>query len=420
MPLLALGLNHQTAPLALREQVALDDERAPGALRELRNLTGVHEAALISTCNRTELYCRVEQGFEATPKVWMHRHFGLAPGRLEGFLYQHEDTAAVRHLFRVATGLDSMVLGEPQILGQVKSAYHLARAAGSLDAAMERMFQQSFSVAKRARTETRIGASPVSVASAAVRLAQQIFSDFATAGVLLIGAGDTIELCARHLSDAGAKRIVVANRTLANARHLAERFHAQAISLEDIESALADADIVIASTAAREPIITRAMAARALRARRHRPQFMLDLAVPRDIAADVASLEDIYLSTVDDVGRSIEESMRSRREAAHEAEEMVTLAATHFMDWLRAYDGHGPIQRIRQDAEQQRNEVLERARHMLTQGRDPAEALEYLANTLTNKLLHTPSSNLRSAALRGDADLLRAADQLYAREDRSK
>ena len=420
MTLLALGLNHQSAPIALREQIALAPERTADALRELRAEPGVREAAVISTCNRTELYCRVATGAESAPSVWLHRHFQLAPGRLEGFLYQHEGEAAVRHLFRVATGLDSMVLGEPQILGQVKTAYHLARDAGSLDSAMERLFQQSFSVAKRARTETRIGASPVSVAFAAVRLAQQIFADFADTGVLLIGAGDTIELCTRHLHEAGARRIVVANRTLANARGLAERFHGQAIALSDLPDALVQADIVIASTAARDPVISKAMAAKALKARRHRPQFMLDLAVPRDIAADVAELEDVYLYTVDDIGRSIDEALRSRREAALEAEEIVALAAEHFMAWLRAVDGHGPIQKLRAEAERSRDELLERARQMLQNGRDPTEALGFLANTLTNKLLHAPSSNLRAAALRGDSDLLRAAEQLFSADERRR
>jgi len=420
MTLLALGLNHQSAPIALREQIALAPERTADALRELRAEPGVREAAVISTCNRTELYCRVATGAESAPSVWLHRHFQLAPGRLEGFLYQHEGEAAVRHLFRVATGLDSMVLGEPQILGQVKTAYHLARDAGSLDSAMERLFQQSFSVAKRARTETRIGASPVSVAFAAVRLAQQIFADFADTGVLLIGAGDTIELCTRHLHEAGARRIVVANRTLANARGLAERFHGQAIALSDLPDALVQADIVIASTAARDPVISKAMAAKALKARRHRPQFMLDLAVPRDIAADVAELEDVYLYTVDDIGRSIDEALRSRREAALEAEEIVALAAEHFMAWLRAVDGQGPIQKLRAEAERSRDELLERARQMLQNGRDPTEALGFLANTLTNKLLHAPSSNLRAAALRGDSDLLRAAEQLFSADERRR
>ena len=420
MTLLALGLNHQSAPLALREQVALSPELATAALRELRHEPGVREAAIISTCNRTEVYCRVAVGAEAAPVDWLHRHFALAAGRLDGFLYQHEGEAAVRHLFRVATGLDSMVLGEPQILGQVKTAYHCAREAGSLDSAMERLFQQSFSVAKRARTETRIGASPVSVAFAAVRLAQQIFSDFANAGVLLIGAGDTIELCARHLAEAGARRIVVANRTLANARGLAERFHGQAVALSDLPDALVQADIVIASTAAREPVIGKTMAAAALKARRHRPQFMLDLAVPRDIAADVADLEDIYLYTVDDIGRSIDEAMRSRREAAAEAEEIVALAAEHFMGWLRALDDQGPIQKLRSDAERNRDDVLARARQMLQSGRDPGAALDFLAHTLTNRLLHAPSSNLRAAALRGDAELLRAAEQLFASEERRR
>jgi glutamyl-tRNA reductase len=414
MPIVALGLNHQTAPLALREQVAFAQESTSAALKELLAVAGVREAAILSTCNRTELYCNVDEGQEKAPADWLHRHFGLASARLESYLYQRNEAEAARHMFRVATGLDSMVLGEPQILGQIKSAYQLAMQARSLDTPLNRLFQNAFAVAKRARTETRIGSSPVSVAFAAVRLANQIFADLRKATVLLIGAGDTIELTARHLQEAGVHRLLVANRTFANAQSLAEAYAAKALALSDIPLHLADADIVITSTASREPILHLGDVKAALKARKHRPMFMLDLAVPRDIAEDVGKLEDVYLYTIDDIGKVIDESMRSRQEAALEAEAIIDLQVAHFMAWRQSLDHQGPLLTLRSNSEAHRDQVLERARQMLRNGQDPDAALQYLAHTLTNKLLHAPSSQLRDAALRGDAELLRAAAKLFA------
>jgi glutamyl-tRNA reductase len=413
MALIALGLNHQTAPLALRERVAFPAEATPPALAELLAEPGVREAAILSTCNRTELYCTVEPGAEAVPSGWLHRHHALTGARLDEFLYRHHDADAVRHLFRVATGLESMVLGEPQILGQVKDAYALAREARALRAPLERLFQNTFAVAKRVRSDTRIGANTVSVAFTAVRLAERVFADLREACVLLIGAGETIELAARHLTDARARRLIVANRTLDNAQALATRFGGYAIALADLGRHLAEADIVIASTASREPVLRREQVAAAIAARRRRPMFLVDIAVPRDIEPSVAELEDVYLYTIDDLQQVIDDNLRSRREAALEAEAMIELSVEHFMGWWRAFDVHNPLVDLRRVAEANRDETLAKAQALLARGKSPHEALAFLANTLTNKLLHAPSANLRAAALRGDEELLHAAQRLF-------
>jgi glutamyl-tRNA reductase len=413
MTLLALGLNHQTAPIALRERIAIAPDSAPGALADLLAQPGLQEAVLLSTCNRTEIYCQVENGAEQVPAHWLARHHGLAPAQLDTYLYAHPQRDAVRHLFRVATGLDSMVLGEPQILGQVKEAYHLARSVGALRAPLERLFQQSFAVAKRVRTDTRIGAHPVSVAFAAVRLAQNVFAALDQATVLLIGAGDTIELAARHLADQQARRLLVANRTLEHAQALASRVGGYALALDELDRHLAEADIVISATASREPILRRDALAAALKRRRRRPMLLLDLAVPRDIEASAADLEDVYLYTVDDLEQVIEDNRRSRREAADQAEAIIDLQVEHFLAWWQAADRQDTLRELRRAGEAERDTVLARAREMLSQGRDPLLALDFLAHTLTNKLLHAPSANLRSAALRGDRDLLQAAARLF-------
>jgi len=413
MPLLALGLNHQTAPLPVREKVAFAPEAMPAALSDLAGQAGVNEALILSTCNRTELYVDVESGFDTVPRDWLLGHHGLDARRLDEFLYRHADNAAVRHLFRVATGLDSMVLGEPQILGQVKDAYQLARDAGTLRAPMERLLQQTFAVAKRVRTETRIGANPVSVAFTAVRLAERLFADLGEACVLLIGAGETMELAARHLAQSRVRRLIVANRTLENAQVLAGRFSGYAIALADLPRHLAEADIVISSTAAREPVLTHTMVADAIQARRRRPMFLVDLAVPRDIEAEVSALEDVYLYTIDDLRQTVDANLRSRREAASEADALIDLQVTHYLAWRRALDGGNPLPQLRHAAENQRDAVLARARALLANGRTPEQALDYLAHTLTNKLLHAPSANLREAAQRGDTELLRAAERLF-------
>ncbi|HET6804021.1 MAG TPA: glutamyl-tRNA reductase [Frateuria sp.] len=417
MPLIALGLNHLTAPVSLREQVAFDADAAGEALRELRAEPGVEEALILSTCNRTELYVGVAAGAEQAPQAWLNRHHRLTPGKLDEFLYRHDEDAAVRHMFRVATGLDSMVLGEPQILGQVKDAYQLAREARALGAPLDRLLQHTFAVAKRVRTDTRIGAHTVSVAFTAVRLAEQVFTDLKQACVLLIGAGDTIELAARHLVDKQVSRLIVANRTLENAQELAGRYGGYAIALADLPQHLAEADIVISSTAARQPVVTRPMVERAVAARKRKPMFMVDIAVPRDIDPQIASLEDVYLYAIDDLQQVIDENRRSREAAAREAETIIDLQVDRYMAWRRALTLRNPAIDLRQHAERYRDEVLLKAQAMLARGKSPDEALAFLANTLTNKLLHHPSARLREAALNGDLDLLHAAGRLYGESD---
>jgi glutamyl-tRNA reductase len=417
MPLIALGLNYQTTPLALREKVALDAGQLPAALQSLRALTGIEEAALLSTCNRTEIYAQVAAGTEPTVARWLGEHHGLAGGSLDSYLYQHNDGEAVRHLFRVATGLDSLILGEPQILGQVKEAWQAARDAGSLRNPLDRLFQQTFAVAKRVRTDTRIGAHPVSVAFAAVRLARQMFSELDRATVLLIGAGDTIELAARHLADANVKRLLVANRTLEHAQTLASRHGGYALPLSELERHLPEADIVISATASREPVLLRDTVQDALRARKHRPMFLLDLAVPRDIASDVAELKDAYLYTIDDLEQVIEENRASRREAAQQAEAIIDLQVQHYMAWWQAQGRQDALKKLRAHGESTRNELLTQAREQLAAGQDANEVLDLLAHQLTNKLLHAPTIALRQAALTGDADLLRAAERLFDNDD---
>ena len=416
MALIALGLNHLCAPVALRERAAFAPDSTAEAVAELIAQPGVREAAILSTCNRTELYCNVESGAETSPLKWLHQHRQLHGANIEEFIYRHHDADAVRHLFRVATGLESMILGEPQILGQVKDAYSFAREARALEAPLERLFQNTFSVAKRVRSDTRIGASTVSIAFTAVRLAERVFTDLAEACVLLIGAGETIELTARHLIEAKVRRLIVANRTLDNAQALAGRFGGFAIPLADLHKHLAEADIVISSTASREPVLTRPMVASAIAARRRRPMFLVDIAVPRDIDPEVGKLDDVFLYTIDDLREVIDENLRSRQQAAREAEAMIELSVEHFMDWWRALDLRNPVSGVRRDAENSRDEILGKARLLLARGRSPEEALEFLAHALTNKLLHAPSANLRAAALRGDSELLLAAEKLFDTE----
>lgn len=413
MTLFVFGISHQSAPLAVRERVAMARERVADAIAGLRRQPGVQEALILSTCNRTEIYFTGEIDCDAAVREWLHADRNLDGVRLQEYFYQFSDLQAARHLFRVATGLDSMVLGEPQILGQVKQAYHLAKSAGGLADRLERLCQNAFAVAKHVRTHTRIGASPVSVAFAAVRLAQQIFADLRNASALLIGAGDTIELAAKHLKQAGLEHLVIANRTLANAQALAERFEGLAIPLSDLHRQLPAADIVIASTASPQTIIDRAMVQQALRERRHKPMLIVDLAVPRDVDAAVAGLNDVFLYTVDDLGDVIAEGLQSRREAAREADAIIDLHAEHYLAWCRARRHQGVLQQLRADAQDHQRALLHRAKQMLASGKPAEEVLEFLAHALANRLLHRPSAQLRAAAMRNDLDLLRAAEQLF-------
>ncbi|MET1022953.1 MAG: glutamyl-tRNA reductase [Pseudoxanthomonas sp.] len=407
MTLWVLGLNHQTAPVNLRERVAFAGDALPEALGALRALPQVSEAALLSTCNRTELYAVAD---DATPLVqWLATH---GEG-LDTYLYRHRDAEAVRHLFRVATGLDSMVLGEPQILGQVKDAWALAREHQALGSGLDRLFQQAFAVAKRARTDTRVGANPISVASTAVRLAQNSFARLSDSTVLLVGAGETIELAAKHLSEGKVRRLLVANRTLSHAQELASRHGGVALPLADLDRHLAEADVVFSATAAREPIISRMHVAEALNRRRRKPMMLFDLAVPRDIEASVAELDDAYLYTVDDLERAVEDNRRSRREAADEAETIIDVQVARFVETLQAGSRQEPLKRLRAYGDTTRQDVLDKAQAQLANGRDPAQVLEFLAHTLTNRLLHPPTAALREAALSGDTELTRAADRMF-------
>ncbi len=420
MPLIALGLNHQTAPLALREKVALDAADLPKALASLSSEAGVEEVALLSTCNRTEVYAQVAEGREPALAQWLARHHGLDPDALEGYLYRHTEGEAVRHLFRVATGLDSMVLGEPQILGQVKDAWQAARSAHSLRNPLDRLFQQTFTVAKRVRTDTRVGAHPVSVAFAAVRLARQVFARLEDATVLLVGAGDTIELAARHLVDAKVQRLLVANRTLEHAQALASRHGGVALPLAELGRHLPEADIVISATASRVPVLDKALVAAALKQRRHRPMFLLDLAVPRDIAADVAELADVYLYTVDDLEQVIDANRASRREAAQQAEAIIDIQVEHYLAWWRAQGRQDALKQLRADGASARDEMLAKAQEQLAAGENAEHVLQRLAHQLTNRLLHAPTAALRQAALDGDTELLRAAERLFQGDDDSQ
>ena len=413
MPLIVLGVNHQTAPVAVRERVAVGDAELGAALAALHGLAGIEEAALVSTCNRTEIYAQVEDGAAQVLVDWLVRSSGLDASVLSAYLYEHRESDAVRHLFRVSTGLDSMVLGEPQILGQVKAAWQQARTAGSLRTPLDRLFQQSFQVAKRVRTDTRIGAHPVSVAYAGVRLVRQVFAELDRATVLLIGAGDTIELAAKHLVNAKAKRLLIANRTLEHAQALASKVGGYALPLSELARHLPEADVVISATAAREPVLHAETVRDALKQRRQRPMFLLDLAVPRDIAADVGALPNVYLYTVDDLEQVISESRASRQAAAEQAEAIIDLAVEHFMAWWQAQDRQDTLRALRRGAERAKDEALARARERLAAGEPADRVLERMAHQLTNQLLHGPSMALRQAALEGDTATLAAAARLY-------
>ncbi|RLJ16980.1 glutamyl-tRNA reductase [bacterium endosymbiont of Escarpia laminata] len=413
MTILALGLNHKTAPVEIRERLTFGPDIIVGALRNLSEHPAVDEAVILSTCNRTELYCTIDDDAEASVADWISDFHGLEQGRVSPYLYSHLGDAAVQHLLRVSCGLDSLVLGEPQILGQVKAAFQIANASGTTRKLLCRLFQHTFSVAKHIRTDTAIGNSPVSVAFAAVSLAKQIFSDLSEQTALLIGAGETIELAARHLHQNGIGHMIVANRTVEKAHNLAAQFDGYAIALTELSGHLAEADIVISSTASPLPVLGKGTVESALKERKHRPIFMVDIAVPRDIEPEVADLSDIYLYTVDDLDEVIQENMRSRQEAAEQAEEIIERYVDEFTGWLRSLDAVELIQDYRSQAELLRDEVLKKALQQLNRGKSPEEALQFLARTLTNKLLHTPSSQLRQAGFDGQTELLEAANTLF-------
>ncbi|MCU7929331.1 MAG: glutamyl-tRNA reductase [Candidatus Thiodiazotropha sp. (ex Codakia rugifera)] len=413
MSILAVGLNHKTAPVDIREKVTFGPDIIAGALRSLQENPAVEETVILSTCNRTEVYCTINQEDHEPLADWISRFHGLAGDRVNPYLYSHFGMDAVKHLLRVSCGLDSLVLGEPQILGQVKAAYQTATDAGTAGKLLFKLFQHAFSAAKQIRTDTAIGNSPVSVAFAAVSLAKQIFSNLSEQTALLIGAGETIELAARHLNQHGVGRIIVANRTVEKAHTLAAQFDGYAIALTELSRHLSEADIVISSTASPLPVLGKGTVESALKERKHRPIFMVDIAVPRDIEPEVSDLSDIYLYTVDDLDEVIQENMRSREEAAEQAEEIIDHYVGEYMGWLRSLDAVELIQDYRCYAEQLRDEVQQKALQQLAKGKPADEVIQFMARTLTNKLLHTPSAQMRQAGFNGQMELLEAANTLF-------
>ncbi|OEC38472.1 glutamyl-tRNA reductase [Pseudomonas sp. 1D4] len=417
MAFLALGINHKTASVDVRERVAFTPEQMVEALQQLCSLTPSREAAILSTCNRSELYLEQDEICADEVLTWLAGYHNLSLEELRACAYVHHDAAAVRHMMRVASGLDSMVLGEPQILGQMKSAYAVAREAGTVGPLLGRLFQATFSTAKTVRTDTAIGENPVSVAFAAVSLARQIFSSLSRSQALLIGAGETITLVARHLHEQGVKRIVVANRTLERASLLAEQFGAHAVLLADIPDELVNSDIVISSTASQLPILGKGAVERALKQRKHKPIFMVDIAVPRDIEPEVGELDDVYLYTVDDLHDVVEENLKSRQGAAQAAEELVSGGVDEFMQRLRELAAVDVLRAYRQQAERLRDEELAKAQRMLVNGAAPEDVLAQLARGLTNKLLHAPSVQLKKLSADGRFDALAVAQELFALDE---
>lgn len=396
MALIALGINHQTAPVALRERVAFDPEGLAAALYQLRSRFSCQGAVILSTCNRTEVYVQ-DEGTTESLLQWLADFHQIEPRELASHVYGLQQAEAVGHLMRVSAGLDSLILGEPQILGQVKQAYAQAKAVGSLSYQLERLFDRAFSVAKLVRSQTEIGASAVSVAYAAVNLARHIFGQLENAKVLLVGAGETIELVAKHLQEQGVTAPVVANRTLVRAQQLAGQFNGQCITLHQLGDALHQADIVISSTASPMPIVGVGAVSRALKARRRQPMLLVDLAVPRDIEPEVGELRDAYLYTVDDLQNIIADNMSSREAAAKEAEVMVTEHVELFMQWVNAQKSVSAIKQYRQQGESLRDEWVNKALLALENGQSAEQVIRELAYKLTNSLMHPTTKALQQA-----------------------
>ncbi|MBY5947979.1 glutamyl-tRNA reductase [Photobacterium rosenbergii] len=406
MTLLALGINHKTASVDLRERVAFSPEKMKQALAQLEDHPEVHSGVIVSTCNRTELYCDVAQQGPGLMIDWLSKFHQISTEELMPSLYFHEEQAAVRHLMRVSCGLDSLVLGEPQILGQVKQSYSDARDNQVIQGMLEKLFHKTFTVAKRVRTETDIGGNAVSVAFAACTLAKQIFESLEEATVLLVGAGETIELVARHLVEQGCNRLIVANRTKERAENLAQEFGAEVISLPEIPEHLHRADIVISSTASPLPIIGKGMVEKAIKARRHQPMLLVDIAVPRDIEQEVGDLNDAYLYSVDDLHSIVEKNREQRKVAAIQAEAIVSEESAAFMSWIRSLEAVDSIRQYRCQAEDLKSDLLTRSLQALANGGDPEKVLVELSNKLTNKLIHAPTRAMQQAAKDGEPEKL--------------
>jgi len=433
MQLLAIGINHTTAPVSLRERVAFPLEQIKPALGTLlTHLSGRNgtEAAILSTCNRTEIYCATDvlqpgsEGFEHTLR-WLAQHHNVPASELAPHLYALPQSEAVRHAFRVASGLDSMVLGETQILGQLKDAVRTAGEAGALGTYLNQLFQRTFAVAKEVRGQTEIGAHSVSMAAAAVRLAQRIFESVSTQRVLFIGAGEMIELCATHFAAQMPRQIVVANRTVERGERLAEQLAeqgltTQAIRLQDLGERLHEFDIVVSCTASSLPIIGLGAVERAVKRRKHRPIMMVDLAVPRDVEPEVARLNDVFLYTVDDLGAVVREGNAMRQAAVAQAEAIIESRVQNFMHWLETRSVVPVIRDLQSQGEAIRQAELERAHRMLARGDDPAAVLEALSGGLTRKFLHGPTHALNHSQGEDREALLRLVPGLFRHSSHSE
>lgn len=415
MTLLTLGINHRSASLDIREALAFSPEQLESAYAELITLDEVDEGVIVSTCNRTEFYLGVDHLTDDTVThvlAWWADFHGYPLASLEACVYQFRGEEAARHLMRVACGIDSMVLGEPQILGQVKSGYQSAQRFAALGSTLDKLFQYAFATAKQVRSQTGIGENPVSVAYAAVHLAGRIFDDLSRSRALLIGAGETIDLVARHLKEAGIQGLIIANRTVSRAERLAAEVGGVAVGLDEVPQALSCADIVISSTASPLPVMGKGAVESALKARKHRPVFMVDIAVPRDIEPEVGDLEDVFLYTVDDLNEIIDENLRSRETAAAKADTMINARVAEWQHERRERSAGELIRRHRRQAEALRQAAEAHALAQLDRGDDPHEVIKRLSNQLTNKLLHGTTARLRIASGANRQDIMSAAEAL--------
>ena len=417
MTLLTVGLNHITAPLSVRETAAFPPEQFDSALDDFLRLPHVHEGAILSTCNRTELYAVTDAPGDAELRHWLCAQRGLNDDAMARYFYIHRDRDTVRHSLRVAAGLDSMILGEPQILGQMKNAYRSARAARGAGPLLTRLFEHSFAVAKQIRSQTEIGANPVSVAYAGVSLARQIFADLSETCAMFIGAGETVDLAARYLAEAGVHRMIFANRSVERAQSLATRYHGYAIALEDVAAHLAEADMLVSSTAAPGYLVHYDQLRGAVKKRRRKPMFVLDLAVPRDIDPAAGELEDIYLYSVDDLQSVIDDNRRSREKAAALADGMLDVRIEEYIDWLDSRQATDTIRQLRDRAHTTREDVLAKAQRRLARGENAEDVLAFVGRTLTNKLMHEPSAALRKARGAHQQELLTSARHLFSLDD---
>ena len=413
MNLLIVGINHNSAPVELREKVAFTPEQLGDALHDLQEQAHLPEIAILSTCNRTEIIVSSPAGDAEVIVDWLAAYHQLLVSELAPSIYIHRTRQAVLHAMRVASGLDSMVVGEPQILGQFKECFEAAKRLGTMGPELGHLSRSTFRIAKRVRTDTSIGENSVSVASAAVTLARQLFSDLGKCSVLLIGAGETIELVSKHIHNAGIGKITIANRTLENARRLATGLAGDAIDLQSIPQKLIESDIVISSTAAQLPILGKGTVERALKSRKYRPILMVDLAVPRDIEPEVAELRDIYLYSIDDLQEIIDFNLNNRQDAAREADAILQSELVLFRSPKETRQANKTLVQFRQLHDEIKEQELEKAIYRLKNGDNPEQVINALANQLVNKIIHTPSVEMKEAAIEGRQELLDAIAQLY-------